>query len=73
MLNILTHFIQVSKLNQIHRPSEENEKKRIIENGGSVYYSGNIIQRMKPGKLSVSRAFGDVNVKNEEFGGKKMF
>ena len=48
-------------------------KKRIIENGGNVYYSGNIIQRMKPGKLSVSRAFGDVNVKNEEFGGKKMF
>ena len=58
-------------LNTIHRPSEENEKKRIIENGGSVYYSGNIIQRMKPGKLSVSRAFGDINVKNEEFGGKK--
>ena len=61
----------IKLLNQIHRPSEENEKKRIIENGGSVYYSGNIIQRMKPGKLSVSRAFGDVNVKNEEFGGKK--
>ena len=61
----------IKLLNQIHRPSEENEKKRIIENGGSVYYSGNIIQRMKPGKLSVSRAFGDINVKNEEFGGKK--
>ena len=62
---------EIKLLNNIHRPSEENEKKRIIENGGRIYYSNNTIPRIKPGKLSVSRAFGDFNIKNEEFGGKK--
>ncbi len=56
-------------VNNIHRPSEESEKERIINNGGLIYDS-NSIKRIIPGRLSVSRAIGDINAKIEQFGGK---
>ena len=59
---------EIKLLNPIHRPNNPNEYKRIIENGGSIYNS-NGIARIMPGKLSVTRALGDINAKNEELGG----
>ena len=56
-------------INNIHRPNEESEKNRIINNGGLIYES-NSIKRIIPGRLSVSRAIGDINAKIEKFGGK---
>lgn len=62
-----------------HKPSELPEKTRIIAAGGSVYQSsgitnakGNVIVgpfRVLPGRLSVSRTFGDVAAKMEKYGG----
>ena len=60
------HVYPVSK---DHKPDSPSERQRIEEAGGSVYQSsaktksGNIIygpHRIHPGKLSVSRAFGDI-------------
>jgi len=54
-----------------HKPSEESERKRIIKAGGQVYQNNNIMLagpggpvtqgpvRVLPGRLSVSRTFGD--------------
>ena len=56
-------------INRIHRPSDEEEKERIILNGGSIYESKSI-KRIIPGRLSVCRAFGDIYAKFEKFGGK---
>lgn len=75
-----------------HKPNDENESKRIYQNGGSTYqtripvsnikfpsicttsqYESNQIMigpcRVFPGRLSVSRSFGDVEAKLEQFGG----
>ncbi len=61
---------EIKILNTIHRPYNKNEKNRILENGGRIYYSNNIM-RIYPGRLSVSRAFGDKNAKFNELGEKK--
>ena len=61
---------KIKLLNNIHRPNNFNEKERIINNGGNIYISSNIL-RIFPGRLSVTRAFGDKNAKLTEFGGKK--
>ena len=54
-----------------HKPSEEPERKRILKAGGQVYQNNNIMLagpggpvtqgpvRVIPGRLSVSRTFGD--------------
>jgi serine/threonine protein phosphatase PrpC len=59
------------------------EKRRIEKAGGSVYQTtaaipiyqnGKLIEipwRVCPGGLSVSRTFGDIEIKNESLGGKK--
>jgi len=73
-----------------HRPTEENETKRIVSNGGKIYqtqtiYNPNDIPknkrkiskpqvmlgppRVKPGRLSVSRTFGDIEAKWPVYGG----
>ena len=68
-----------------HKPNNEQELNRIMQNGGSVYqtHSGskNICNfliastvkygphRILPGRLSVSRAFGDIEAKNPDYGG----
>jgi len=73
-----------------HKPNDEKEKQRIVENGGKVYQTqtnaknitgvnsssntnNNQIllgpHRVFPGRLSVSRTFGDVEAKLSKFGG----
>lgn len=74
-----------------HKPTDENEIKRIVENGGKIYqtqttfnpikknYGGGKSQlapqimlgppRVKPGRLSVSRTFGDIEAKYPVYGG----
>lgn len=62
-----------------HKPSDEVERKRIIESGGQIYQTAipknlEIDQefgphRVLPGRLSVSRTFGDLEAKIEKFGG----
>ena len=66
-----------------HKPCYEKEKERIKNAGGQIYQSPSIIPiyqngkrvelpwRVLPGRLSVSRTFGDIEAKNEKFGGKK--
>ena len=68
-----------------HKPSNEKEKIRIIQNGGQVYQTqtpingeegdalnGQILlgpYRVLPGRLSVSRTIGDIEAKGIQFGG----
>ena len=66
-----------------HKPNSHTEKRRIDAAGGSVfqstaivplYQNGKMIEmpwRVNPGRLSVSRTFGDIEIKVEKFGGKK--
>ena len=66
-----------------HKPNTYIEKHRIESQGGSVYQTtaaipiyqnGKLIEipwRVCPGGLSVSRTFGDIEPKDERFGGKK--
>jgi protein phosphatase 2C family protein 2/3 len=70
-------------LSRDHRPNEDNEKSRITEHGGKIYQTQtiqsmgggneNIILgpfRVLPGRLSVSRTFGDIEAKLEKYAGK---
>ena len=52
-----------------HKPDSDTEKERIYNAGGRIYQSsiknknGNVVLgpfRIDPGKLSVSRSFGDI-------------
>ena len=68
-----------------HKPNNIKEKNRIIKSGGHVYQSRTVISgaenenlngqilfgpyRVLPGRLSVSRTIGDIEAKNEKFGG----
>jgi serine/threonine protein phosphatase PrpC len=66
-----------------HKPDSDIEKQRIKKAGGTVYQSPSIIPiyqngkkinlpwRVLPGRLSVSRTFGDIEAKLEKFGGKQ--
>ena len=66
-----------------HKPNSYIEKRRIELAGGSIYRSKSVIPlfqngkqieipwRVNPGRLSVSRTFGDVEAKLEKFGGQK--
>ena len=59
---------------QDHKPDVPKEYNRITMNGGSLYKrtSENGIDfpvRVQPGRLAVSRAFGNIEVKLERFGG----
>ena len=60
-------------LSRDHRPSEPYEISRIKENGGHVYqHSPEIdVMRVFPGRLSVSRTFGDIHAKIPARGGKE--
>lgn len=71
-------FIQISN---DHKPSEEIERKRILKAGGNVYQNNNIMLagpggpvtqgpvRVIPGRLSVSKTFGDCHAKMEKYNG----
>lgn len=53
-----------------HKPNSEEEKQRITKAGGEVYSIGdNHISRILPGRLAISRAFGDIDAKIKELGG----
>ena len=64
-----------------HKPNSETEKKRIKNAGGEIYQTftyfplrqnGREIEapwRVLPGRLSVSRTFGDIEAKDPKFGG----
>jgi protein phosphatase 2C family protein 2/3 len=66
-----------------HKPNTDFERKRIEAAGGTVYQAqmnldlyqnGKLVEipyRVEPGGLSVSRTFGDIESKDEKFGGKK--
>ena len=63
-----------------HKLNSEKEKDRIKKSGGQIYQSQalvpisqkiNLPWRVLPGRLSVSRTFGDVQAKKEKFGGKE--
>ena len=62
-----------------HKPNSEKEKERIKNSGGQIYQSQSLIPiyqkinlpwRVLPGRLSVSRTFGDIQAKTDKFGGK---
>jgi protein phosphatase 2C family protein 2/3 len=68
---------KVYGLSNDHKPDSVNEKARIEKAGGKIYQtliktkSGNMFGpwRINPGKLSVSRSFGDIEAKIPKFGG----
>ena len=65
-------------LSKDHKPDEDMERRRIVESGGRIYQSctesgdGSMSTgpfRVFPGRLSVSRTFGDFYAKLPELGG----
>jgi len=65
-------------LTRDHKPADEIEQKRITDAGGQIYQTAAPIgksevivgpYRVLPGRLSVSRTFGDVEAKVERYGG----
>ena len=74
---------KVYALSKDHRPDDEKEYARILDAGGNIYKTESIIikdkfggtttitgpLRVAPGKLSVSRTIGDIEAKNQKFGG----
>ena len=63
---------EVTQITEDHKPQMKREKKRIKENEGVVYKvnSFNILYRILPGNLSVSRTIGDAGSKVPFLGGK---
>jgi protein phosphatase 2C family protein 2/3 len=71
----------VEDITRDHKPCDPDERSRIENGGGRVYQSSNQLggsmqgmtilgpTRVLPGKLSVSRTFGDVTAKFEKYGG----
>ena len=67
-----------------HKPNSMIEKARIELSGGKIYQTPTLFPlyqngkkidipwRVLPGRLSVSRTFGDIQAKDERFGGNKM-
>jgi len=66
---------KIYPLSKDHKPSDESEHQRIVANGGRVYQnvggSSGVLGpwRVFPGRLSVSRSFGDIEAKLTEYSG----
>jgi protein phosphatase PTC2/3 len=69
---------KVYPLTKDHKPNDPNERQRIERSGGRIYQSTAQISpdqqilgpfRILPGRLSVSRSFGDFEAKIVEYGG----
>lgn len=68
---------KIYPLSKDHKPFVEEELKRIVENGGKIYQSVGQVNaapvlgpyRVFPGRLSVSRTFGDIEAKLPCYGG----
>lgn len=72
------------ELSNDHKPNDANERTRIYSHGGEVYFrtgsnfssyatgenEESVIHRVLPGRLSVSRTFGDIDAKIASLGGK---
>jgi protein phosphatase 2C family protein 2/3 len=74
----LDHGRRTIALSNDHKPNCSSERSRILMNGGTVYQSmittkgGQSIPgpyRVNPGRLSVSRALGDIQAKDEKYEG----
>jgi protein phosphatase 2C family protein 2/3 len=72
------HGSRVYPLTRDHKPADELEQKRISAAGGEIYQTAAPVSksemiigpyRVLPGRLSVSRTFGDVEAKVEKYGG----
>lgn len=61
----------VTQLSKDHKPNEPTEEARIHTNGGLIYSQNKKIYRVSPGKLSVSRTFGDLHAKSFKYKGKE--
>ena len=71
-----------SSLSTDHQPGEPSEYERIVKAGGKVYKNYLINTKdeyvnvgpflVSPGKLHVSRAFGDIDAKDEDYGGNPL-
>jgi protein phosphatase 2C family protein 2/3 len=76
--------LKLHELSQDHKPNLPSERERIEKVGGKVYhneipstpslYAGgqdaaSVIYRVHPGRLAISRAFGDADAKLESLGG----
>jgi serine/threonine protein phosphatase PrpC len=78
---------KIYALSRDHKPTDEIEEKRIVENGGNIYQTQTLAKipflggvgirseyllgphRVLPGRLSVSRTFGDIEAKLKKYGG----
>jgi protein phosphatase 2C family protein 2/3 len=74
---------EVLDLSMDHKPNSEIEAYRIINNGGKIYQTQTVVpkldgtgnevilgpHRVYPGRLSVSRSFGDIEAKLPKYGG----
>lgn len=72
------HGRRVIALSNDHKPNCPSERNRIYTNGGTIYQSmittksGATVPgpwRVNPGRLSVSRAIGDIQAKDEKYEG----
>ena len=73
----------ISFVTMDHKPDSIIEKARIELSGGKIYKTQTLLPvyqngirinspwRVLPGRLSVSRTFGDISAKDENFGGNK--
>ena len=78
---VLFKNCKVSFATEDHKPNTEIEKRRIKLAGGEIYQTMTIFPlrqngkeieppwRVLPGRLSVSRTFGDIEAKDSKFGG----
>ncbi|CAG9324736.1 unnamed protein product [Blepharisma stoltei] len=74
----INHGERVEQLSKDHKPTDTIERSRILRAGGNLYNSlkqrngtsksGGVV-RVIPGRLAVSRSFGDIHAKLPEFGG----